>query len=134
VKRKGFTLIELVVVMAIIAILALIVVGAIILARRTSIETTNRGNAKTIQTALEAYYARTRTYPDTGGTVSFESFATNTGIWADIEAPKIQNTCGGAGSSVENGGTIVSTATTYVITPYNYDCSSAMADDEITMP
>ncbi|MDD3481156.1 MAG: type II secretion system protein [Patescibacteria group bacterium] len=62
--KKGFTLIELVVVMAIIAILALMIVGAIILARRASIETNNLNNAKTIQVALEKEYAKDGDYPD----------------------------------------------------------------------
>ena len=65
-KRKGFTLIELVVVMAIIAILSLLVVGAIIVARNTATETANRSNAKVVQTALEAKFASNRTYPIIG--------------------------------------------------------------------
>ena len=43
-KNQGFTLIELVVVMAIIAVLAVLVIGAITVARNTAAETTNRSN------------------------------------------------------------------------------------------
>ncbi len=61
-KKQGFTLIELVVVMAIIAVLAVLVIGAINIARHTAIETTNRSNAHTLRSCLEAYYAKYRVY------------------------------------------------------------------------
>lgn len=61
-NRQGFTLIEVVVVMAIIAVLALLVIGAITVARNTAKETAHRSNAKTLQSALEAYYAKNRNY------------------------------------------------------------------------
>lgn len=61
--KRGFTLIEVVVVMAIIAVLAVLVTGAITVARRTSRETTNRANAKVVQTAMEAYVARNNSSP-----------------------------------------------------------------------
>lgn len=61
-KTEGFTLIELVVVMAIIAVLAVLIVGAIVVARRTTTETANRSNAKTIETGLEAYYGKYKTF------------------------------------------------------------------------
>ncbi|MCL5094128.1 MAG: prepilin-type N-terminal cleavage/methylation domain-containing protein [Patescibacteria group bacterium] len=61
-KSKGFTLIELMVVMAIIAVLAVLIIGAIQAARRTQTETANRSNAKTLQTGLEAFYARNKAY------------------------------------------------------------------------
>jgi len=53
--KKGFTLIELIVVVAIIALLAGIVVGGITIARQSAIEAERKGNLKSIQTALEAY-------------------------------------------------------------------------------
>ncbi len=53
-KKKGFTLIELVVVMAIIAVLALLIVAAIAAARRQATTTQRIGNLKTIETALES--------------------------------------------------------------------------------
>lgn len=53
-RNKGFTLIELVVVMAIIAVLALLIVAAIMAARRQSQTTQRVGNIKTIETALES--------------------------------------------------------------------------------
>lgn len=65
-QKRGFTLIEVVIVMAIIAVLAALVVGAITIARKTATETTNRNNAKTLNTCLEAYYARFKAYCDDG--------------------------------------------------------------------
>ena len=59
---KGFTLIELMVVMAIIAVLATIIIGAITVARNTTKETTNRSNATILRTGLEQYYSRYRAY------------------------------------------------------------------------
>jgi type IV pilus assembly protein PilA len=67
-KKKGFTLIELVVVMAIIAVLAVIIIGAIVVARNTATETTNRANANILRTALESYYSRYKVY--CGATIS----------------------------------------------------------------
>jgi len=56
VKRKsGFTLIELVVVMAIVAVLASLMVAAIMAARRQATNTQRSGNAKTLELALETY-------------------------------------------------------------------------------
>lgn len=54
-KKNGFTLIELVVVMAIIAILSLLIIAAITAARRASINTARMGDVKTVETALETY-------------------------------------------------------------------------------
>lgn len=76
-KKGGFTLIELVVVMAIIAILAVLIIGAIIVARRVSTETTNRSNAKTVQTGLEAFYSRYKNYCGSFGGVTVNCAAQN---------------------------------------------------------
>jgi prepilin-type N-terminal cleavage/methylation domain-containing protein len=57
-NKKGFTLIELVVVMAIIAILSVIIVGAILAARTAATNTQRTGAVRTLETALEARAAR----------------------------------------------------------------------------
>ncbi len=62
--EAGFTLIELVVVMAIIAVLATLIIGAIKIARTTAAETEHMSDARTLQAGLEAYYARYKSYPD----------------------------------------------------------------------
>ncbi len=60
--KRGFTLIEVVVVMAIIAVLATLVVGAITIARTQALDTRLRNDARTIKAALEAYYAKNNHY------------------------------------------------------------------------
>jgi len=66
-NKKGFTLIELMVVMAIIAVLSVLIISAINAARNAATDTTRRSNGKSIQVALEAYYAAqpTKAYPTT---------------------------------------------------------------------
>ncbi len=54
------------VVMAIIAILSVLVIAAITAARRSAIETVNRGNARAVFIGYQAYFARYQHYPSTG--------------------------------------------------------------------
>lgn len=61
--RKGFTLIEVVVVMAIIAVLAVLVTGAIGIARRMVRDTTRRTDIRTLNTALIAFYTKNHRMP-----------------------------------------------------------------------
>lgn len=64
-NRKGFTLMELVVVIAIIAILAGIIVAAIMMARRQATNTGRQGNVRTVEAALESYAnANNGNYPN----------------------------------------------------------------------
>jgi len=134
-QKKGFTLIELMVVMAIIAVLAVLMIGAIQLARRTATETTNRSNAKTVQTGMEGYFAKNREYPVYSG-VSFDSTKSTLGITS------LGSTCGaetaGGGSpaipaaKTTGGGQITSTKTSYTISPYNFDCSAVLTNDVVS--
>lgn len=78
--KKGFTLIELVVVMAIIAILSVIIVGAILAARTAATNTQRTGSVRTIETALEARAARCNGFyfkVDTASTVCSVLDSTN---------------------------------------------------------
>lgn len=61
-NKKAFTLIELMVVIAIIAVLTTLIIGAVTAARHATTESANRSNADTLRTALEAYYSRYRQY------------------------------------------------------------------------
>lgn len=124
-NKKGFTLIELVVVMAIIAVLAVLVVGAILVARNTAKETANRSSAKSIQTGLEALYSRARAYnadPDgTGSLVAVTSSDT-----CAVAAPKLgttvpQGTTTGGGCAFTALGT-----DTYTIAIYRADGTTVM--------
>ena len=142
-RKEGFTLIELVVVMAIIAVLALLIIGAITVARNTAVETANRSNARGIQTGIEAYYAQNKDYPAiTAGT----TFKAATGAGGKLNGLVTD----AQGGSSDDGGVIcsVSTATAtkcsavkgtgstynYVITISNHSGSatSTTAIDEIT--
>ena len=64
-EKKAFTLIEIVVVMAIIAVLAALMTTAIVGARRTAINTKKVSDMKTIMIGLEIYHTRYGTYPTT---------------------------------------------------------------------
>lgn len=134
-KSKGFTLIEVVVVMAIIAVLAVLIVGAITVARNTATETTNRTNAKTMQAALEASYSKNRSYP-TISNVSFKALGTEgatvgTGGPTGWSYPSVTKTCTGnmvpgTGTAVaaDNGGIVNSTTTGYTIYVADKGCTA----------
>jgi|GEM_PF-740314 len=71
-KKKGFTLVEVVVVIAIMAMLMSLAVVTINIVRRQSRNAKLRDDARTIAAGLEAYYAANKKYP------MFKN-ATNTG-------------------------------------------------------
>lgn len=126
-KKKGFTLIELVVVMAIIAVLALMIVGAIIVARNMQMETKHRNNGKALQVGMEAWYAsHNGQYPSTSDIAEGATFATaaaKLGVTLDATAE-----CNDTGDK-PGGGTVTNVSlTTFSITPYNAACSSPLND------
>lgn len=59
---KGFTLVELMVVMALMAVLATFIIGAIQFARSSSVQRVNQENARTIQAALESSIASNKSF------------------------------------------------------------------------
>jgi prepilin-type N-terminal cleavage/methylation domain-containing protein len=75
--RRGFTLVEMLVVIAIISILAGLALTALITARRTSKENAIRAQLKVIESALERYENDFNDYPasdgDTDGIVGSEN-------------------------------------------------------------
>jgi len=142
IKNKGFTLIEVVVVMAIIAVLAVLITGAIQTARNVAKETTHRSNAKTIQAGMEAYYSKNKQFPPAteGGnglfgseSISFEMVAANDPNYLNVTLSPTPE-CNVGSDEWGNGGGQVWIPTDrqhYTITPYDAVCSNAMLSDQI---
>ncbi len=65
-NKKGFTLIELMIVIAIIGILAAIAIPQFAAYRTKSYNAAGQADIRNIKTVLEAYYADVQTYPDSG--------------------------------------------------------------------
>lgn len=150
-KLKGFTLVELLVVMALIAVLAVLILGAIQLARNTATETTHRSNAKVVQAALEAQFAKYKRYcaPSTTageitcpGGVNGPTGVTSGYSLASIAAsilPAVNLSNGSSTSGVclvggtgAGGGRITNlTSNGYAVVPSNYNCSSTNFNDVV---
>ena len=67
--EAGFTLVELMVVVAIIALLASIIIPNYVHARAQAAASESEANIKQIATSLELYYGDNQAYPPTGGGV-----------------------------------------------------------------
>lgn len=72
--QQGFTLIELLIVIVILAILAAIVVFAVGTTTTNAVQASCQSDAKSVETALEAYKAQTGNYPAPGATTSIQTF------------------------------------------------------------
>jgi type II secretion system protein G len=66
-KQEGFTLIELLIVIVILGILAAVVVFAVGGISDKGTNAACKSDVKTLETAVEAYYAKNTAYPTTGG-------------------------------------------------------------------
>ena len=67
-NKKGFTLIELVIVVAILGVLALLIVPNVMNRVSKAKETVLEANIKVINNAIKMYYAEQGDYPEIGGT------------------------------------------------------------------
>jgi prepilin-type N-terminal cleavage/methylation domain-containing protein len=151
-KRKAFTLIELMVVMAIIAVLSTLIIGAISVARKTSKETTNRGNARSLETALEAFYAKNKSYCKSDSTDpaipkcnnSTGCGVGNTGVCvtdmntvaaklvnAGLLNSTFTNSCK-AGNKAAGGGAVYLNTNTFQIFVAKSDCADIVSNDANT--
>jgi len=61
--KRGFTLVEIVIVMAITAVVAVLIIGAIVLARQAARDAKYRNDGKTVRDLLEVYYSIYKRYP-----------------------------------------------------------------------
>lgn len=77
-QQRGFTLLEMMVVVAIIAILAAILIPNFTHARAQAATSACMGNIKTIATALELYYTDKQSYPAAANT-AVDTTATGSG-------------------------------------------------------
>jgi type IV pilus assembly protein PilE len=75
--RRGFTLVELLVVVGVIALLATIALVSYAAVQRDASDSTRDGNATLIAEALEKYYEKNGEYPSVRGLVN--NFVDNTG-------------------------------------------------------
>jgi prepilin-type N-terminal cleavage/methylation domain-containing protein len=96
-SKKAFTLIEIMIVMAIIAVLSVLIVGAITVARNTAKEAAHRTNAKSVIAGFYSYYASHRQWPAINK--SFEGAASQLGGINLTPTPEctITNNLGGGG-------------------------------------
>lgn len=62
-KKKGFTLVELMIVITVIAILATIAVVSFTRVQKQARDTKRKAEVKSLQTALQAYFTEKTTYP-----------------------------------------------------------------------
>lgn len=134
IDSRGFTLIELVVVMAIIATLSILVVGAITVARRTALETQHRSDARTIQTALEAYHTQYKIYPDIASDLDWDNTFTNVATFLNSKGIKVQLASPAEGCGYGEGAGWVDTYADiqpgYCV-EYNEDWSACLSNKDI---
>ncbi len=64
-KEKGFTLVELLVVLAIVGILIALAIGGIRIVQQVNRDTQRKALVRDIELVLEAYQERSNSYPDT---------------------------------------------------------------------
>lgn len=72
-SQKGFTFIELAVSITIIGVLSAVILSSVNGARKSGRVTQRVGDIKRVQAALDLYYAKNRSYPNTGGSTSWRS-------------------------------------------------------------
>ena len=88
--KKGFTLIEILIVVAIIGILASVVVVGLGPAQRKGRDSRRLSDLRSVQNALELYYGKIGHYPDQADVTSWDTLVTKL-TTADIGTKQIPN-------------------------------------------
>jgi prepilin-type N-terminal cleavage/methylation domain-containing protein len=73
-NKKGFTLVEIMIVIAVLGVLASIAIGQFINYRTRSYNTSAKTDLRTVATAQEAYYMDTSSYTRSLGTLTTPSY------------------------------------------------------------
>jgi len=82
-RQKGFTLIEVLLIVVILGIIAAIAIPRLMASRAQAQEKTCRTNVANINTALEKYYFDTGKYPGDTGAATFTDFLSLTDYFPD---------------------------------------------------
>jgi general secretion pathway protein G len=122
--QRGFTLIELMVVVSIIALIATIIIPNFIHARQEAQVATSEANLKQIATSLELYYADKDDYP-AGSAVA----VTPLNLYGSVTNPYLEQTpidpVDGQDYSYTHGGGVATGDASYVVdAPGAYDSTS----------
>lgn len=154
-KQEAFTLIELMVSMTIIAIIAVLIIGAITLGKREAAVSQHRNNAQVVQETLEHYFSLNGKYPVSCGehsdcptagklpcicsfrqTVEDNNAGQDLGVRPLEECLTLQgghdiadSQCPGGTCDSDGGGIVEYTAAGgYILHVANYNCSSVEQD------
>lgn len=80
-SKKGFTLVELMVVIAVIGILASVALVSLTGVQRSARDAQRKSDLATYRTALERYYADNQVYPGSASTTAPDTTVSSTGIF-----------------------------------------------------
>ncbi len=114
-KQKGFSLIELLIVVAIILIIAAIAIPNLLRARIAANEASAASSLRTIDTACITYNSTYNSYPTTLSALGPSNGATPTSTTADL-LDQVLAPAGGGNSASKSGYNFTYTGTTYTYT------------------
>lgn len=128
--QGGFTLIELLIVIIILAILAAIVVFAVGSTNQNAIASSCNADAKSVETAMEAYKAQTGGYPSAIDVLTTTQATSVNGV-AETVGPWLKTAPGSSNYSIsiDTSGDVWITGPKGVGTPVNYDVTPGVCSN-----